>query len=111
MTSLVDKDIATFEGDQDELAIAPIKFCNEHYDQLQASMVKSAVPKSSELRISHGLFSLAARTAGTEVLMQYGCPICMFEQFSFIDAMVEVFADPPSADLPPQPAASKIILS
>jgi len=82
----------TFEGESDVLAIAPIKFCDDHHAELLVIMARHGV--TDEMKVSHAIFSLAARTVGTDVLCQYRCPICLFQNFNFMTAMVEVFATP-----------------
>lgn len=90
--SLMNADIATYAGDQHQLAIAPIKFCDTHHAELLSMMDHKGIYR--ELEITHAINTLAARTIGTTALCLHRCPICAFKDFDFIAAMVSVFAEP-----------------
>lgn len=73
-----------------------IAFCDTHQLELEKRLEESLVarlqankrplvnPRQAMLKVSHVLFSLAARTIGTDDLVKHRCPVCALRNFDYI---------------------------
>jgi hypothetical protein len=71
-----------------------IQLCDGHDEELRnALLARHSLNDRVYLKAFHGLCTLAAQAMGTDMLVQYKCPVCAFKDVPFVDLMADAASD------------------